>query len=71
MGKLFDMILGGNEPATPAAPAVESPPIMPIPDENAMKEARRRSVAAQLRRRGRSSTILTEASDPVTGDSLG
>lgn len=66
MGSLFD-----DEPAaTPsvAAPAVEAPPVMPIPDDKAAQAARRRSIAKSMGRRGRQSTILT---DPVTGGDAG
>ena len=40
-----------------------------MPDADAQARARRRSIAGQLGRRGRASTILTSGSD--TGDALG
>ena len=40
-----------------------------MPDADAQARARRRSIAGQLGRRGRASTILTSGSD--SGDSLG
>ena len=40
-----------------------------MPDAEAQARARRRSIAGQLGRRGRASTILTSGSD--TGDALG
>lgn len=48
-------------PKTPKAdaPAVTPPPIMPTPDDAAMVAARKRSLAEQISRRGRASTILT------------
>jgi len=51
-----------------AALQAEPTPVIPIADEQA-KKARRRSITDQLRRRGRSSTILTGQSGP--SDSLG
>lgn len=43
-------------------------PALPTADDEATKRARRRSIAAQLRRRGRASTILT---DSGASDALG
>lgn len=55
-----------DKPDKPAAPPpLESP--APLPDEEALKKARRRSISAQLGRRGRQSTILTDTG----GDALG
>lgn len=48
-------------------PPVE--PATPLPDEEAMKKARRRSITAQMARRGRASTILTNQDSG--GDALG
>lgn len=51
-----------------AAPAVEAPaPVMPMADDEAVKRARKRSIAAQMGRRGRDSTILTDSSDRLGG----
>lgn len=47
----------------------EEPPEMP--DADAQARARRRSIAGQLGRRGRSSTILTSGGDSGAGDPLG
>ena len=71
MGSLFSGIFGDEEePAPPPPPPViEAPPIMPVPDDRAMQETRRRSISRQLARRGRRSTILSD--DPVTGETLG
>jgi len=41
---------------------------IPLADEDAIRKQRRRSIASQMRRRGRASTILT---DSGTGDTLG
>lgn len=42
------------------APAVEPERKMPMPDDEAVKKARRRSIAAQRARTGRASTIFTD-----------
>lgn len=42
-----------------AALEAEPVPAVPTPDDDASKRARQRSISAQLRRRGRASTILT------------
>lgn len=41
----------------------------PMPDPNDQKRAKRRSISEQMRRRGRSSTVLT--GDSTVGDPLG
>lgn len=52
----------------PLATAVAEPkPVMPTPDDAAVKAAKKRSIALQLRQRGRASTILTD----VSGGGLG
>lgn len=43
-----------------APPAVEPPPPMPTPNSAAVKQAQRKSIASQMRRRGRASTILSD-----------
>lgn len=43
-------------------------PVLPRPDDEAVRRARKRSITAQLLRRGRASTILTQ---PSFGDTLG
>lgn len=45
-----------NEPVVP-------PPTVPLPDEEDLKQTKRRATSAQLRRGGRESTILTGGSD--------
>lgn len=67
---IFSGLFGGDEPvsAPPPAPAVEPPAVMPLPDDDAVAKARKRSIAAQMRRRGRQSTIMTQT-DPVSGGS--
>lgn len=56
---------GGGAPSTPA---LEKP--IPMPDPEAQARARRRSIAQQLGRRGRASTVLTTGADSGT-DALG
>jgi hypothetical protein len=55
--------------AAPATPAVTPPTAMPTPGDAATKAAERASIAEQLRRRGRASTILTDQTG--TTDKLG
>lgn len=50
-----------------SAPTIEKPAVMPTPDDDAIKKARRRSISQQLARSGRESTILS----PDQGDTLG
>lgn len=63
LGTLGGTILGNVMQKKP--PTVEPPKVMPTPDDQAMQRARRRSLAEQYGRRGRTSTILTD------DDSLG
>lgn len=53
----------------PQAPALTPPTAMPSPGDATAKAAERASIAEQLRRRGRASTILTDQSG--TTDKLG
>ena len=51
-------ILGaGGAPKIPQPP---KPKVMPSPDDDAAKLAKRRSIATQVKRGGRASTILTD-----------
>lgn len=50
------------------AATLREKPAMPSPDDEATRRAKRRSIAAQMRRRGRASTILTS---PEQSDVLG
>jgi len=56
--------------SAPTPPIIETPPPMPVPlpDDTAIQAARRRSIATQMRRRGRRSTILTGFDE---GETLG
>lgn len=58
-----------GSPSPPPAPIITAPPVMPTPDDKAVKDARRRSLAMQLSRRGRASTIDTQGA--AGGDTLG
>lgn len=49
-----------------AAPAAQTP-VMPQPDDAAIAAAKKRSIAAQYQRAGRSSTILTDTTDSTLG----
>ena len=52
----------GGRPATPApvqVPVVAEPTVMPIPDDEAMKRRKKKSLAEQQSRGGRMSTILS------------
>lgn len=59
MGGLF-----GKAPQVPAAPIITPPPVMPTPDDPAVKAAKAKSNAAMLARRGRAATIATQG-DPI------
>lgn len=60
--------LSGGKSSAPA-PVVTQPTVMPTPDDEAQKAAKRRALAGQLQRRGRESTILDQGltSDPLGG----
>lgn len=49
------------------AAAPEAPAVMPTPDDATIQQARKRSIIAQMGRRGRASTILTGGSDTLGG----
>lgn len=51
-------ILGMGD--TPKMPTPEKAKVMPSPDDEAAKLARRKNIAAQKKRGGRASTILTD-----------
>lgn len=52
-----------NKGGAPPAPVLEKPKVMPTPDDELVKRQRRRSIAEQVSRSGRSSTILSDQSD--------
>ena len=51
----------------PPAPNT-GPIIMPLADDQAVAAARKKSIAAQMKRGGRSSTILTDTSGSTLGN---
>lgn len=62
LGGVAKALIGGGKKKA----AVEAPdPVMPIADDEAVRIARKRSIAKQVKRGGRESTILSD------GDSLG
>lgn len=74
-GKVVKNVLGIEDPQAPKSvqEALATPPTpepvtpMPTPDSDAVKAARRKSTAAQRRRGGRSSTILTSMDESLGG----
>ncbi len=57
MGSIF------GKPKAPPPPA--APTIMPTPDDEAIKAARKRKLAADMGRSGRLSTILSDTSETL------
>lgn len=69
-GQLIGGLFGGNDSqpaAAPAAPKVEPVTPMPTPNDAAVKDAKRKSIAAMTARQGRASTILTGNEDSTGG----
>jgi len=62
---LAGALLGKKKKAADPAPVAQ--PAMPIADDEAIMRARKRAVAQQIQRGGRSSTILTDNSDSLGG----
>lgn len=60
-----NVLFGGKD--APQTPQLSKPETMPTPDDDAARNAKKRSLAAQAQRRGRQSTIL---SDPLSGGDL-
>lgn len=59
--KILSVLTGGASKAITDRPkAVPEPAPVPMPDEEDIRRARRRSLAAQANRGGRASTILTD-----------
>lgn len=57
-------IFTNDPPPLIPAPVIQSPPVMPTPDDQTVKDAKKKSLQRQYQRRGRESTIM---SDAVTG----
>jgi hypothetical protein len=60
-----DKNIFGAQPEAPKTP--EAAKATPMPDEDNIKSARKRSLARQQRTQGRSSTILSDSSDRLGG----
>lgn len=58
----------GGKDATTATAEVKAPTVMPEPDDEAAKRAKRKLAGTLQQRKGRQSTILSE---PVSTDLLG
>ena len=54
-----------------ALAALQNEPEPSLPDPEAIKRARRRSITGQMRRRGRASTILTDTATATAAEPLG
>lgn len=67
-GTLISSLLRDEGPS--GAPVPEPVKTMPLPDDEAARKAKRRSIAGMRARSGRASTILTDAGD-LTSDALG
>lgn len=65
IGKMFSS--DEKTPEAPAAPAPSEPTVMPTADDAAVKTAKRKSIAAQVARRGRASTILSDSGSETLG----
>ncbi len=59
-------LFGGQEAPAPA-PAPSVTPPTPMPDPKGQKDAKKRSIAEMMARRGRASTILTDSSNDALG----
>lgn len=59
-----------NQQVAAPAPTAPQATSMPLPDDAAAEAAKRRSIAAQVARRGRASSILTDPSQ-AQQESLG
>lgn len=59
--KAVSGLFGGSEPTIIQAPEIKPPPVMPTPNDAATKAAKRRALVTQYSRRGRQSTILSDA----------
>jgi hypothetical protein len=75
VGKVAKLAIGGligsslmsksKKADTPAEP--DGPIVMPLADDDKIKAAKRRAIATQMQRGGRSSTLLTGDSDTLGG----
>lgn len=61
MGGIAKTIMGGSSAPAVTPPPIIPPTVMPTPNGDEAKKARRRSLSAQMGRQGRQSTILSDA----------
>lgn len=64
---LAGALFGGGKKKEPAPTPAPEPQTMPVADDEAIRTARRRSIASQMKRSGRSSTMLSSDSDTLGG----
>lgn len=64
VGGIVDIFTGGG--SAQSAPAVAAPTVMPSPDDEAIRAAKKKSIAAIVGRQGRASTILSGSDGPDT-----
>lgn len=70
IGQVVGSLFAGDKdsaPAAPPPPKVEPVTPMPTPNDAAVKDAKRKSLAAMTARQGRASTILTGNEDSTLG----
>lgn len=60
-------LIGGGGSKSPEPAQTKAPTVMPTADGDAVERARKRSIAAQAQRSGRSSTMLTSDSSDTLG----
>jgi hypothetical protein len=66
-GGAIGSMIGSKKAAAPVEAPKPGPVVMPLADGEAARAARRRSMAAQLQRGGRSSTMLTGSNSDRLG----
>ncbi len=59
-GLAGSLLAGSQKPTQVQAPALPTQPLMPSPDSAAVAQQQQKSIAEQIARRGRASTILTQ-----------
>ena len=69
VGTVAASALAPKPGGTPPPPTLTAPTVMPTPGDDAARAAKRQSLADQMARQGRASTILTDQS--ATSDKLG
>lgn len=59
--KTYDKLHPLGTALVKAETPIQPPPVVPLPDEEDIKRAKRRSAASQLQRSGRAATILSDS----------